>query len=97
MDGSDEAGEEVIENAIWDLAFTALVLGFGQAAKGIVRHMMGNHPAQEFVDKLLKNSDDITTAGRAIKKLRKLNLGDDVIREMGERFGQKGYDWLLNK
>ena len=101
MDGSDEAGEEVIENAIWDLAFTALVLGFGQAAKGIVRHMMGNHLAQEFgqefVDKLLKNSDDITTAGRAIKKLRKLNVGDDVIREMGERFGQKGYDWLLNR
>ena len=88
MEGDEEAGKELVEDMWINIGVTIGTFALRTIAKPIISKVLKNKLVrefgQEFVDKLLKNTDDIPTAGRAIKRLRKLNVGDDAVDSLKE-------------
>ena len=70
-------------------------------AKPVVKYAAKNKLVrefgEEFVEKLAEHTDDFAGVKKGVRKLQKLGVSDDILREVGERFGTDGYGWLLKK
>jgi predicted Fe-Mo cluster-binding NifX family protein len=95
--GDYEAGQELIENMLWNIGLTLATFGIANSLKPLVKKLTKARIAktlgEELAENLLKSveADDLN---KLIKRLRKAGASDDVIKEFAERMGKEGLDWL---
>ena len=101
QNGNEQAGQELIKNSMINIGVTMATAALRHLAKPVVKYAAKNKLVrefgEEFVEKLAEHTDDFAGVKKGIRKLQKLGVSDDILREMGERFGTDGYDWLLKK
>ena len=101
QNGNEQAGQELIKNSMINIGVTMATAALRHLAKPVVKYAAKNKLVREFgegfVEKLAEHTDDFAGVKKGIRKLQKLGVSDDILREMGERFGTDGYDWLLKK
>ncbi len=65
------------------------------------KHFLKNKLVKEFgeelVEKLAGKNKDYGALSILIKKLKKMDIASDTIKEFAEKYGRDGLDWLLSK
>lgn len=101
VSGDEEEGQQLIQDIWMNMILTVGLTVLSAIAKPIIRVTLKNKLVRElgedFVNRMLRETDDITELGKYIKQLRKMKINDDVIKEFADKFGKDGLDWLLSK
>ena len=100
VEGDGEAGDELINNAIFNAGITLGVVGLGRffkflAKKVVVSKLIGAL-GEETAEKLLKEMTPFELS-KSYRKLNRAGVPNDIIREYGEKWGKNGLEWLSAK
>ena len=97
--GDYEAGQELIEDLLWNIRLTLATFGLSSLLKYFAKKLALKKLTEIFGENVAKNitkNAEAYDVYRAIKKIRKLGVSDDVIKEFAERMGKDSLDWLEN-
>ena len=97
VEGDGEAGDELINDAIFNAGITLGVVGLGKfvkflAQKVVVSKLIGAL-GEETAEKLLKEMTPFELS-KSFRKLNRAGVPYDIIREYGEKWGKNGLEWL---
>ena len=100
VEGDGEAGDKLINNAIFNAGITLGVVGLGKfvkflAQKVVVSKLIGAL-GEETAEKLLKEMTPFELS-KSFRKLNRAGVPYDIIREYGEKWGKNGLEWLSAK
>jgi len=97
--GDYEAGQELIEDLLWNIGLTLATFGLSSLLKYFAKRLALKKLTEIFGESVAKNitkNAEAYDVYRTIKKIRKLGVSDDVIKEFAERMGKDSLDWLEN-
>ena len=97
--GDYEAGQELIEDLLWNIGLTLATFGLSSLLKYFAKRLALKKLTEIFGENVAKNitkNAEAYDVYRTIKKIRKLGVSDDVIKEFAERMGKDSLDWLEN-
>ena len=99
--GDAEAGRELVTDAWINVIISvATVMGrrfISNAVKESMKNRLVRKYGTDFVEKMLKEFDDVSDLSKCIKQLEKQNLSVGIILETAEKYGREGLEWLIAK
>lgn len=98
--GDEEAGQQLVQDMWINLVVSISITALRQVAKPIIHAVLKNKLirefGEEFITKLLKQFDDVTSLGKYIKQLKKAGFRKELIELYAEKYGKEGLEWLLH-
>lgn len=99
--GDTEAGRKLVKEAwVNVIVSAATVMGrrlLSNAVKTSMKNGLTRKYGADFVEKMLKEFDDVGKLSKCIKQLEKQNLSVDIILKAAEKHGREGLEWLAAK